>query len=81
MRSNPAETSSARCSNNTAVNPSTAEINKCKENIEQLHQEMMGTAVKQIDRLVIEQEDNRGIEDKTQRAFDSSILIRWREAK
>jgi hypothetical protein len=40
-----------------------------------------GHSSKQIDRLVIEQEDNRGIEDKAQRVFDPSILFRWRGAK
>lgn len=33
---------------NAAVNPGTAEINKCSENIEQLHQGITSTAVKKI---------------------------------
>lgn len=31
---------------NAAVNPGTAEISKCSENIEQLHQEIKSTAIK-----------------------------------
>lgn len=58
---------------NAAVNPGTAEINKCSENIEQLHQEIKSTAIKKNNKAI---KGRCVAEYKFQGVFNPGIVLR-----